>query len=493
MLLKFRFNNQNERIVWCICFFVVTLHHYVQNEACISVICNIHTLMNIKITELTDSRDSVNKWMERYGVRFGVYKNGVFNEQLFPFDPVPRIIEKDGWDYLEKGLRQRVQTLNKFLWDVYHEKRIIKDGIVPEEFIYSSKGYLPECERISPTGGVYAHIAGIDLVEGKDGQWYVLEDNLRIPSGASYPMIARHITRRVAPSTFASHAIVENRGYADLLREMMDEMNDGRGISVILTPGRYNSAYFEHSYFAEKTGVTLAYPGDLFVEDDKVYYSGIYKERTRVGCIYRRVSDEYIDPMVFEASSLLGIPNVMQAYKAGNVSIVNAIGNGVADDKGIYYFVPKMVEYYLSEKPILQNAPTYLPYFKDDYDFVLANMRQLVIKDVSEAGGYGVVFGKDLSEKMLGELKTLIIDQPRRWIAQEVIDFKDLEVLEEEGAGPAPNCFVERKADLRAFVISGNETRVWPSGLTRFSRNPDSFVVNSSQGGGFKDTWIMEE
>ena len=197
--------------------------------------------------------------------------------------------------------------------------------------------------------------------------------------------------------------------------------------------------------------------------------------------------------MVFEASSLLGIPNVMQAYKAGNVSIVNAIGNGVADDKGIYYFVPKMVEYYLSEKPILQNAPTYLPYFKDDYDFVLANMRQLVIKDVSEAGGYGVVFGKDLSEKMLGELKTLIIDQPRRWIAQEVIDFKDLEVLEEEGAGPAPNCFVERKADLRAFVISGNETRVWPSGLTRFSRNPDSFVVNSSQGGGFKDTWIMEE
>ena len=212
-----------------------------------------------------------------------------------------------------------------------------------------------------------------------------------------------------------------------------------------------------------------------------------------MGCIYRRVSDEYIDPMVFEASSLLGIPNVMQAYKAGNVSIVNAIGNGVADDKGIYYFVPKMVESYLSEKPILQNAPTYQPYFKDDYDFVLANMRQLVIKDVSEAGGYGVVFGKDLSEKMLGELKTLIIDQPRRWIAQEVIDFKDLEVLEEEGAGPAPNCFVERKADLRAFVISGNETRVWPSGLTRFSRNPDSFVVNSSQGGGFKDTWIMEE
>ena len=296
--------------------------------------------MNIRITELTDSRDSVNKWMERYGVRFGVYKNGVFNEQLFPFDPVPRVISNDDWSYLEQGLKQRVQALNKFLWDVYHEKKIIKDGIVPEEFVYSSKGYMPECEQINPTGGVYAHIAGIDLVEGKNGQWYVLEDN-------------------------------------------------------------------------------------------KVYYSGIYKERTRVGCIYRRVSDEYMDPLVFEASSLLGIPNVMQAYKAGNVALVNAIGNGVADDKGIYYFVPKMVEYYLDEKPILQNAPTYLPYFKEDYDYVLSNIQRLVIKDVSEAGGYGVVFGKDLSEEKLEELKTLIISQPRRWIAQEVIDFKDLKVLDD--------------------------------------------------------------
>ena len=438
-----------------------------------------------KIKELTESRNTVNKWMERYGVRFGVYKNGVFNEQLFPFDPVPRIIGKDDWDYLEQGLRQRVKALNRFLWDIYHDKEIIRDGIVPEEFVYSSKGYLPECEQISPTGGVYAHIAGIDLVEGKDGQWYVLEDNLRIPSGASYPMIAREITRRVAPSTFTTHAVAENRDYADLLRDMMDEMNDNRGISVILTPGRYNSAYFEHSYLAEKTGATLVYPGELFVEDNIVYYTGINKERTRVGCIYRRISDEYMDPMIFEASSLLGIPNVMQAYKAGNVALVNAPGNGVADDKGIYYFVPKMVEYYLDEKPILQNAPTYLPYFKEDYDFVLKNIRRLVVKDVSEAGGYGVVFGKDLQEDELEKLKSLIIEQPRRWIAQEVIDFKDLEILE-------GNEFVERKADLRAFVISGKDTKVWRSGLTRFSRNPDSFVVNSSQGGGFKDTWVVK-
>ena len=441
--------------------------------------------MSIRINELVDSRDTVNKWMERFGVRFGVYKHGIFNEQLFPFDSIPRIISSDDWVYLEKGLRQRVTALNKFLWDVYHDKRIIKDGIVPEEFVYSSKGYMPECEGISPTGEVYAHIAGIDLVEGKDGKWYVLEDNLRIPSGASYPMIAREITRKVSPQTFTQNAVAENRDYARLLATMMDEMNDGRGISVILTPGRYNSAYFEHSYFAEKTGATLAYPGDLFVEDNKVYYAGIYKEKTRVGCIYRRVSDEYMDPLLFESSSLLGIPNVMQAYKAGNVALINAIGNGVADDKGIYYFVPKMVEYYLDEKPILQNAPTYLPYFEEDRDYVLKNIQKLVIKDVSEAGGYGVVFGKDLAEKELADLAELVRSEPRRWIAQEVIDFKDLEILEGDD-------MVWRKADLRAFVVSGKEVKVWKSGLTRFSRNPNSFVVNSSQGGGFKDTWVME-
>ena len=442
--------------------------------------------MGINIKELTDSRDTVNKWMERFGVRFGVYKKGIFNEQLFPFDSVPRIIPKKDWDYLERGLEQRVRALNMFLWDIYHEKKIIKDGVVPEEFVYSSKGYMPQCEGISPAGKVYAHIAGIDLVEGKDGQWYVLEDNLRIPSGASYPMIARMITRKVSPQTFSTNSVADNRDYADMLRQMMDDMNQERGIAVILTPGRFNSAFFEHSYFAEKTGATLAYPGDLFVEDDKVYYAGIFKEKTRVGCIYRRVSDEYMDPMMFEPSSLLGIPNVMQAYKAGNVALINAIGNGVADDKGIYYFVPKMVKYYLGEGSILQKAPTYLPYFKEDYDYVMANIDKLVIKDVSEAGGYGVVFGSELAPEKLAELKGLVEKYPRRWIAQEVVDFKDLEILEDGE-------LVWRKADLRAFVVTGNETKVWKSGLTRFSRNPDSFVVNSSQGGGFKDTWVMVE
>lgn len=435
---------------------------------------------------LIESRDNVNKWMERFGVRFGVYKNGEFQEQLFPFDSIPRVISKQDWEKLEKGLIQRVNALNMFLYDVYHEKNIIKDGIIPAEFIYSSKGYLPECEGISPAHNVYAHIAGIDLVQAQDGRWFILEDNLRIPSGASYPMIARTITRKVSPQTFQHNAVADNRNYSTLLREMMDYMNDGRGISVILTPGRYNSAFFEHSYLAEKTGAALAFPGDLVTENDSVYYVGLFREKQRVGCIYRRVSDEYLDPLVFEPTSLLGVPNVVQAYRKGNVALVNALGNGVADDKGIYYFVPKMISYYLHEEPVLPNAPTYLPYYKEDYAYILANLSKLVIKDVSEAGGYGVVFGRDLTAGKLAELKQLIIEEPRRWIAQEVIDFKDLEILE-------GNERVERKADLRAFVISGKETKVWKSGLTRFSRNPNSFVVNSSQGGGFKDTWVMEE
>ena len=379
-----------------------------------------------------------------------------------------------------------MDALNRFLWDVYHEKKIIVDGVVPEPFVYSSKGYMPQCEGIDPTNGVYAHIAGIDLVQAEDGRWFVLEDNLRIPSGASYPMIARTITRKVSPETFSENAVADNRNYADLLKTMMLDMNQNRGIGVILTPGRYNSAFFEHSYLAEKTGATLAFPGDLFVEQGMVYYRGLYGEKQRVGSIYRRVSDEYLDPLTFEPSSLLGVPGLMEAYAQGNVALINALGNGVADDKGIYYYVPKMVEYYLHEEPILQNAPTYLPYYEADYNYILANIERLVIKDVSEAGGYGVVFGRDLTPEKLEELRQLIVDEPRRWIAQEVINFRDLDILDDAG-GLTP-----RKADLRAFVISGNETVVWKSGLTRFSRNPNSFVVNSSQGGGFKDTWVME-
>lgn len=437
------------------------------------------------MNDLIEQKDAVNRWMERYGVRFGLYKNGTFREQLFPFDPIPRRITAADWTYLERGLVQRVDALNAFLNDIYDGMKIVKDGVVPDEFIFTSSGYLPQCNGITPPKNIHSHISGIDLVHGKDGEWHILEDNLRVPSGASYPMIARKITRKVSPETFSSNPISDNSDYADMLRDMMNYVNVGGGINVILTPGRYNSAFFEHSYLAEKTGAVLAYNSDLRVEGDRLYYIGIGEEKQPVGAVYRRISDEYIDPFAFERSSLIGVPNLMQVYAKGNVAIINALGNGVADDKGIYYFVPKMIEYYLNEEPVLKNAPTYLPYYEEDRKYVLDNLRKLVVKDVAEAGGYGVVFGEKLSEEKFSEMETLIREQPRRWIAQEVIDFQDLPILEGDGT-------VERKADLRAFVVSGETTKVWKCGLTRFSRNPDSFIVNSSQGGGFKDTWVMK-
>ena len=383
---------------------------------------------------------------------------------------------------MEKGLIQRVSALNCFLRDIYSQKQIIKDGVVPEEFVYRSPGYLVQCEGIMPSKGIYSHISGIDLVLGKDKQWYILEDNLRIPSGASYPLIARSLCRRCSPDTFRNNHVVDNRNYGQLLKETMDYVNTG-GINVIFTPGRYNAAYFEHSFLAEQTGAVLAEPGDLLVSNDYLYYRGNHGT-VKVGALYRRISDEYMDPLCFEAESLIGIPNIMEAYRAGNVALINAPGNGVADDKGIYYFVPRMIQYYLAEEPILQNAPTFLPFYQEDMDYTLANIDHLVIKDVAEAGGYGVIFGRDLTKDNLEELKKTIQAEPRRFISQEVIDFQDLDIVDGKEV-------VARKADLRAFVLAGETIRVWPSGLTRFSRNPDSFVVNSSQGGGFKDTWIL--
>ncbi len=429
--------------------------------------------------------DEINELLRRYGVKFGIYKNGVFKEQLFPFDPVPRVISAEDFGSIEKGLIQRVDALNLFLYDIYHDKRIIRDKVIPEDFVYISTGYLPQCESITPPNRIYSHISGIDLVEGKDDEWYILEDNLRIPSGASYPLIARELTRLASPKAFSDNRILDNRDYARLLKDTMDYSNRG-GINAILTPGRYNAAYFEHSYLAELTGAVLVQNDELFVEDNILYRKEYSGGRTRIGALYRRISDDYLDPLTFEPESLIGVPNLMEAYRSGNVAVINAPGNGVADDKGIYYFVPKMIKYYLDEEPILKNAPTYLPFYDEDRKYVLCNMERLVIKDVAEAGGYGVVFGRDLTKDKLSEFRQTVINEPRRFIAQDVIDFKDLPIIDEGKE-------VMRKADLRAFVLSGEKTRVWASGLTRFSRNPDSFVVNSSQGGGFKDTWVLSQ
>ena len=432
--------------------------------------------------DLIKYTDNINKLLARFGVKFGIYKNNVFHEQLFPFDAIPRVITAKEFDEMEKGLVQRVTALNMFLYDIYHEQKIIKDKIIPEEFVFSSKGYLPECAGVTPPGKVYSHISGIDLVQAQDKKWYILEDNLRIPSGASYPLIARKLCRIASPRTYACNAIVDNRNYGTMLSNVMNNVNTG-GINVILTPGRYNAAFFEHAYLAEMTHSVLAMPSDLYVENCQVYYRTMDKPQ-RVGAIYRRISDEYLDPLTFLPESLIGVPNLMAAYRAGNVAILNTPGNGVADDKGIYYFVPAMIKYYLGEDSITHNAPTYLMYYQKDRDYALANFDKLVFKDVSEAGGYGVFFGRDLDSKKKADFIDLMKAEPRRFIAQEIIDFIDLPIMDNGQE-------VLRKADLRAFVLSGSETKVWPSGLTRFSRNPDSFVVNSSQGGGFKDTWVL--
>lgn len=427
--------------------------------------------------------DAINEQLARYGVKFGIYKNNEFKEQLFPFDAIPRMITAEEFAYLEKGLQQRVTALNCFLADVYSDKKIIRDGVIPPEFIYSSSGYLAECEGVKPPKGIASHISGIDLVQSRDGTWYILEDNLRVPSGASYPLIARDLCRRASPKVFRERRIADNRNYAALLKKTMDYVNTG-GDNVILTPGRYNAAFFEHSYLAEKTGAVLVTGNDLFVENDRLYYLDYQGEKRQVGAVYRRISDEYLDPMNFLPESLIGVPHLYDVYRKGNVAILNAPGNGVADDKGIYYFVPKMVKYYLGEECITHNAPTYLPYYEQDMKYVLDKFDEIVIKDVAEAGGYGVVFGNKLTKQEKEDMIALIKDQPRRFIAQDVIDFIDLDIMENGERVP-------RKADLRAFVLSAGDVMVWKSGLTRFSRNPDSFIVNSSQGGGFKDTWVL--
>lgn len=433
---------------------------------------------------LIQHSETINKLLARYGVKFGIYKNGEFKEQLFPFDPIPRVIGHEEFAYLEKGLRQRVDALNCFLRDIYGKKQILKDGVIPEEFVFSAKGYLPPCDGVVPPKGIYSHISGIDLVQSKNDSWYILEDNLRVPSGASYPMIAREFQRKSAPAAFLHNSVIDNRNYAQMLKSVMDNVNTG-GINVILSPGRYNAAFFEHSYLAERTGAVLTTGSDLVCENDNLYYVDYEGRKRRVGAVYRRISDEYLDPMTFYEDSVIGIPHVFEAYKKGNVALLNAPGNGVADDKGIYYFVPKMIRYYLDEEAILQNALTYLPYYEQDMKYTLDNFDNLVIKDVAEAGGYGVVFGNSLTKEQKADFITLLKNEPRRFIAQEVIDFYDLDILDENGGR------VPRKADLRAFVLTGSETQVWPSGLTRFSRNPNSFIVNSSQGGGFKDTWVL--
>ena len=375
--------------------------------------------------------------------------------------------------------------MNLFLEDLYTDAKIVKDGIIPQEFIDSASGYLKEFVGFSPSKKVRAHINGIDLVKDSvNDEWVILEDNLRVPSGASYPLSIRDTYRKIYPDFFEELTIDPIKNYPKIIESAMDYVNTG-GINVVLTPGRFNSAYYEHSYLAEEIGAQLVRAHELVVIDKKVYFKNYNGKKILVGAIYKRLDDEFIDPTFFNPESLIGVDGLVEAYLAGNVALMNAIGNGVSDDKGIYYFVPKMIEYYMNETPILKNAPTYLPYFKEDMEYVMNNMEKLVIKDVAEAGGYGVLFGHEMTALQISDLKTMIKSDPRRFIAQELIEFYD------------EQCFINkklenRKADFRAYVVMGEDVKVWNCGLTRYALDEGNYLVNSSQGGGFKDTWIME-
>ncbi|AGR78515.1 circularly permuted type 2 ATP-grasp protein [Aliarcobacter butzleri] len=429
--------------------------------------------------------DEFQKYMDKFAVNFNLYKDGNFIERSLPFDVIPRIIDSKEFDKIDKGLSQRIKALNLFLEDLYTQKKIIKDKVIPEEFIFQAKGYLKELNGFSPNKKIRTHINGIDLVKDTiTNDWVILEDNLRVPSGASYPLSIRDTYRKIYSDFFEELKIKPIKGYPQILENAMDYVSCG-GINVVLTPGRFNSAYYEHAYLAKKIGAQLVRNDELIVKNKILYFKNYDGKLIKVGAVYRRLDDEFLDPKFFNPESLIGVSGIMEAYLAGNVAIMNAPGNGVADDKGIYYFVPKMIKYYLGEEPVLNNAPTYLPYFEKDRKYIFENIHKLVIKDVAEAGGYGVMFGHTMTNIQINDLKTIIASNPRRFIAQELIEFYDEECY-------INNEIVPRKADFRAYVVMADEPKVWQCGLTRYAMEAGNYLVNSSQGGGFKDTWIME-
>lgn len=429
--------------------------------------------------------DEFQKYMDKFAVNFNLYKDGNFIERSLPFDVIPRIIDSKEFDKIDKGLSQRIKALNLFLEDLYTQKKIIKDKVIPEEFIFQAKGYLKELNGFSPNKKIRTHINGIDLVKDTiTNDWVILEDNLRVPSGASYPLSIRDTYRKIYSDFFEELKIKPIKGYPQILENAMDYVSCG-GINVVLTPGRFNSAYYEHAYLAKKIGAQLVRNDELIVKNKILYFKNYDGKLIKVGAVYRRLDDEFLDPKFFNPESLIGVSGIMEAYLAGNVAIMNAPGNGVADDKGIYYFVPKMIKYYLGEEPILNNAPTYLPYFEKDRKYIFENIHKLVIKDVAEAGGYGVMFGHKMTNIQINDLKTIIASNPRRFIAQELIEFYDEECYINDEIVP-------RKADFRAYVVMADEPKVWQCGLTRYAMEAGNYLVNSSQGGGFKDTWVME-
>ncbi len=422
----------------------------------------------------------------RSGVTFSVYTGGGDTERIFPFDLIPRVVSAGEWEKVSEGLVQRIRALNLFLEDVYGDQRILDEGVVPRYLVEGSKAFLPKMKGIRPPKGVYVHIAGIDLIRDGRGRLTVLEDNVRTPSGVSYVLENRMMMKKVFPSVFRDSLVAPVEMYPAKLRGAMNAVAPGGGgerHSVVLTPGPFNSAYFEHSFLARRMGCELVQGNDLFVEDDRVYAKTIRGPRS-VAVIYRRVDDAFLDPAFFRPDSMLGVPGLVQAYAKGNVALVNAIGNGVADDKGIYPFVPDMVRFYLSEEPILPQVRTYICDREDDRRYTLEHLDQLVVKAVNEAGGYGMLMGPKATRKQLAEFRASIEADPRNYIAQPLVELSACPTWTRQGVAP-------RRVDLRPFIVTGTSSWVLPGGLTRVALVKGSYVVNSSQGGGSKDTWVL--
>ncbi len=439
-------------------------------------------------------REEAEMIFRRVGITFAVYGDkdaGEGTERLIPFDLIPRIIPAHEWREMEKGLRQRVLALNRFIHDVYHGQEILKAGVIPADQVIRNAQFRPEMIGVTVPQDIYSHITGIDIVRAANpdgsGTYYVLEDNLRVPSGVSYMLEDRKMMMRLFPELFTSHRVAPVAHYPDLLLETLRSVSPN-GVNdptvVVLTPGMYNSAYFEHAFLAQQMGVELVEGQDLFVKDGFVFMRTTRGPR-RVDVIYRRLDDDFLDPLAFRPDSTLGCAGLLSAYRSGNVTLANAIGTGVADDKSIYPYVPKMIEFYLGEKPILSNVPTYLCRDKDDLDYVLAHLPELVVKEVHGAGGYGMLVGPAATKDEIARFREQLLATPGNYIAQPTLSLSTCPTFVERGIAP-------RHIDLRPFVLSGKTVQMVPGGLTRVALKEGSLVVNSSQGGGTKDTWVLE-
>ncbi len=435
---------------------------------------------------IAQKREEAERAFHRIGITFAVYGEDAGTERLIPFDIVPRIIPADEWRMLERGLKQRVQALNLFLHDIYHEQNIVKSGTIPAERVLANAQYRREMQGMDVPGGIYAHVAGVDIVRADQGAYYVLEDNLRVPSGVSYMLENRRMMMRLFPELFATQSIKPVEHYPDLLLENL------RGVApageeepevAVLTPGAYNSAYFEHAFLAQQMGVELVEGQDLFVQNDTLYMRTTRGPR-RIHVLYRRVDDDFLDPQAFRADSMLGVPGLFAAFRAGRVTLANAIGTGVADDKSIYPFVPDMIRFYLTEEPILNNVPTWQLRREDDLRYCLDHLAELVVKEVHGAGGYGMLIGPAASHAERESFRGRIVAQPDKYIAQPTLALSTCPTFTAAGLAP-------RHIDLRPYVLSGKAVNLVPGGLTRVALREGSLVVNSSQGGGTKDTWVM--